>query len=240
MTAPAHGETEYSVVVPTLADANTTSFEYSAFLVSDPFTFYDSGLENGYSVDNLPPSSPAPFTAAYLAGGTHLHWTPSPASDFATFRLYRGSSPAFIPSAGTLVTATTDTGYVHVGGAGGYYKLSAVDVNGNESPFALVGPAQTTDAPSAESFELALEGARPNPSRGGRMLVHFVLPAEAPATLELFDLAGRRVARRDVGSLGAGRHAVEIAPGRRLAAGIYLVQLTQNDRRRIVRATILD
>jgi DNA-binding beta-propeller fold protein YncE len=246
MTAPAHGETEYNVVVPTLVDATATANEYTAYLVRavtpSPFVFYDSAAENGYSVDNLPPPTPAPFAAAYAAGATHLHWSVSSAADFATFRLYRGASPDFVPGAANLVTATPDTGYADVGGAGSYYKLSAVDRNGNESPFALVGPGQTTDVPGPGSTTLGfvLEGPRPNPSVGGRMLVHFALPDGSPALLELFDLAGRRVAGRAVGGLGAGRHAVELAPARPLAAGVYLLRLTRGAHTRSLRAVALD
>src|SRR5262249_38651329 len=147
-TAPAHGESEYYLVVPTLVDATASSLEYSAYMArsvtADPFTFYDSAIDNGFSVDNLPPPIPSPFAAAFATGTTHLHWGPSTAADFATFRLYRGASSTFIPDAGNRIAATPDTGYADPGPAGSWYKLSAVDRNGNESVFAVVGPAQTT------------------------------------------------------------------------------------------------
>jgi len=245
MTAPAHGESEYNVVVPTLVDATAASLEYSAFMVravtGSPFTFFDSGVENGFSVDNLAPPTPAPFVAAYLSGGTHLHWGVSPASDFETFRLYRGTSADFVPGPGTLVTATTDTGYVDVGPAGRFYKLSAVDFNGNESPFALVGPFQTTDVTDADApLSFALEGVRPNPAFGGRLLVHFALPNDEPASLELLDVAGRRVRERAIGSLGAGRHVVDLSGTQQLTPGLYFLRLTQGANQRVARATLMD
>jgi tripartite motif-containing protein 71 len=244
MTAPAHGESEYNVVVPTLVDAMPSSLEYTAFKVravtSSPSVFYDSGAENGYSIDNLPPPPPASFMADYAEGATHLHWGASPASDFANFRLYRGASADFVPESDNLVAATPDNDYALVGAAGSYYKLSAVDVHGNESGFALVGPSQTSGAPAVSSFELALEGVRPNPARDGRMLVHFVLPSTAPARLELFDLAGRRVLERMVGLLGPGPHAVDLAVGHPLPAGIYLLRLTEDTHRLEARAVVLD
>ena len=103
-------------------------------------------MEAGYSIDNLAPGAPTPFFAAYVAGVTQLHWGASTAGDFATFRLYRGASADFVPAAGNLVAATPDTGYADGGAAGRYYKLAAVDVNGNESPYAAVSPAQTAGA----------------------------------------------------------------------------------------------
>jgi hypothetical protein len=162
----------------------------------------------------------------------------SPAADFATFRLYRGTSAGFIPDAGHLIATTTDTGYADAGPAGGWYKVSAVDRNGNESPHALVGPGQTTDAPDAPAAPFALEGARPNPATGSRLMVHFALPDAEPASLELLDVTGRRVRERAVGSLGAGRHAVDLAEGGRLAPGLYFVRLTRGAARLVSRTIV--
>ena len=243
-TVLAYGESGYDVVVPTQFDATASSLAFTAFMVrattSNASTYYDSGAEYGWSVDNLAPPAPAPFTANYAGGATHLTWGPSPATDFASFRLHRGVSADFVPDLGNLVTATPDTGYADVGPAGSYYKVSAVDRNGNASPFTSLGPGQTTDVTQTGPLELALEGARPNPSRGSRMLVQFVLPNDAPARLELFDLTGRRVADRAVGALGPGRHAVDLASGRRLPAGLYLIRLTQDARDRSLRSVHLD
>ena len=54
------------------------------------------------------------------------------------------------------------------------------------------------------SASLSLAGFMPNPAvRGGT--VAFTLPSAEPATLELVDVAGRRVDHRDVGTLGRAR-----------------------------------
>ncbi|HKQ58333.1 MAG TPA: T9SS type A sorting domain-containing protein [Candidatus Eisenbacteria bacterium] len=73
---------------------------------------------------------------------------------------------------------------------------------------------------------LSLAGASPNPSENG-VTVRLSLPGAEPATLELFDLKGRRVAYREVGSLGAGEHLVPMTDSPSLPAGVYLVRLTQ-------------
>jgi len=241
---PAHGETEYNLVVPTLVDATASSLEYSAYMVravtADPFTFYDSAVDNGFSVDNLPPPAPSPFLAAYAAGATHLHWGASPAGDFASFRLYRGASAGFTPAESNRVTSTTDTDYGDPGAAGSWYKLSAVDRNGNESVFAILGPAQTTDVPAPGGIEAGLRGVWPNPGRGDRAIVSFALASAEPATLELVDVAGRRVLERAVGTLGPGGHQLDLAGGRRLPAGVYMVRLTQGPRSWTTRVAIVN
>ncbi len=237
----ATGDDFYQVVVPTLADSNGAGFHHAVFLAraltATPTTYYDSAPDSGYSVDNLPPVPPAPFTAEYAAGATQLHWGDNTEPDLWHYKLYRGSSAAFTPSADNLIANVSATDYADVGPAGSYYKLSAVDVNGNESACALVTPGGTLDVGSG-TIAFALDRV-PNPSRDGRLAVTFSLPSGARATLEAMDVSGRRAAVCEVGSLGAGRHTIQLAD-RRLAAGIYFVRLTQGERFAIMRATVLE
>jgi hypothetical protein len=79
---------------------------------------------------------------------------------------------------------------------------------------------------TAVHWTLALEGARPNPSLDGEPHVWFTLPDRERATLELIDVAGRRVARREVGTLGAGPHMATLATKPHLRSGIYFLRLT--------------
>jgi hypothetical protein len=243
-SVPATTEDAYELVVPTLADSNASGFHRCTFLVraatATPGVFYDSPADSGYSVDNLPPVPPAPFTAAYVGGATHLHWGASAEPDLWYYRVYRGSSAGFVPGPGNLIATPPDTGHVDVGAAGSYYKLSAVDVNGNESGYALVTPGGTVDVADGAPLAFSLEGVRPNPTRGSRLSVSFVLPISAPARLELLDVGGRRVAGQEVGALGAGRHSVELSAGRRLPPGLYLARLTQGDDVRVGRVAVID
>jgi hypothetical protein len=240
----AHGDSAYVAVEPTLADSNGAGIHRAVFLVraatGSPFTYYDSAPDSGYSVDNLPPAAPAPFTAVYVEGATHLHWGASSDSDLWYYRVYRGTSGDFVPGPANLVATCSDTGYVDAGDAGAWYKLSAVDVNGNESPYATLGPGGTVDVPSAGAVALALEGARPNPSRGGALVVRFALPDAAPARLELFSVSGRRVSAQDVGALGAGPHALNLAGGKALPPGLYLVRLSRAGLTLTTRAVVLN
>jgi hypothetical protein len=71
------------------------------------------------------------------------------------------------------------------------------------------------------------------------MKVSFALPGNAPARLELLDVAGRRVALREVGTLGAGRHEVDLSDGRALDPGLYFLRLTQGRETRTTRVTML-
>jgi len=86
------------------------------------------------------------------------------------------------------------------------------------------GGEVTVDVPVRLTLEL--EGARPNPAVGPLWLA-FTLPDATPARLELFHLAGRRLAAREVRS--AGRHVVRMDDGA-LAPGLYWAALTQRAR----------
>ena len=52
-----------------------------------------------------------------------------------------------------------------------------------------------------------------------------------PAKLAVYDVSGRVMSRREVGSLGAGRHVVSIGAPGTLAPGVYVVRLAQGDRK---------
>jgi len=78
-------------------------------------------------------------------------------------------------------------------------------------------------------IDLALAGAFPNPAFD-RMSVVFTLASGAPATLELVDVSGRRVLGRDVGTLGAGEHRIDLTTIGQVAPGLYFLRLRQAGR----------
>ena len=71
------------------------------------------------------------------------------------------------------------------------------------------------------------------------MSVRFSLPNGAVAALALFDLNGRRLVTRDVGTLGAGTHTLELGSERPIAPGVYFVRLAQGPRVATARVAIL-
>jgi hypothetical protein len=103
-------------------------------------------------------------------------------------------------------------------------------VPGSASPTAL----DPLDRPS-----FALHGTQPNPARAGSGLsISFTLPDAGAARLDLFDIAGRHIAAREVGSLGPGRHTTALATSR-LAAGIYRVRLMRGGESRELRVVLV-
>src|SRR6185369_4640455 len=94
--------------------------------------------------------------------------------------------------------------------------------------FAIVkGGAQQVSVPPARSA-LSLAPARPTPARG-EVVFDFTLGAAGPATLDVYDAEGRRVARLADGMMEAGpHHAVWRVAGRDrpAAPGAYWAMLT--------------
>jgi hypothetical protein len=243
MTVPTANEDFYQIVVPTLADSNGSGFHRAVLFVrattAAPGTFYDSPADSGYSVDNLPPAPPVQLVATYQSGATQLHWARNTEHDLWYYKVYRGTDASFTPGPGNLIASLPDTGYVDAGAAGSSYKLSAVDVNGNESGYALVQGPGTTGVEPGQASIFALEAVRPNPARAAHLMLSFSLPSAAPAKLEVFEVNGRRVTAQDVGALGAGRHSVSFANAR-LVAGVYLVRLTQGNASMTRRVAIVE
>ncbi len=208
----AHADSVYSIVAPTVVDSNATGIHRTTFFVraatASPLTYFDSPPDSGYSVDNIAPAAPNPFTAAYAGGATHLHWGANGEADFWGYRLYRGSSSSFTPGPGSLLATQSDTGYVDIGPAGSYYKLSAVDVDGNESAYSLLTPSGTTDVGGAgASRTVFLAPPSPNPARGN-ITLRFGMPHEGAVSLRIYDVHGREVGDLAEGQFAAGEHTI--------------------------------
>ncbi len=233
LSVPACGDADYAVVVPTLADSTIESGAYSStFLVraltAEPAVNFESPPDSGWSVDNLAPNVPQGLTVDYAGSGNTLAWLESDAEDFRYFKIYRGFTPDFVvdtqnPLHMTTVPSWTDP----AGDFGAYYKISAVDFAGNESPVA--GTEGVTDAGGAPPVNFALMQNAPNPFNP-RTTIVFTLPRAAEVTLRIFDLNGREVARLlDGAALDRGRHETSWdgrdSSGRRVAAGSYIYRL---------------
>jgi hypothetical protein len=179
----------------------------------------------------------------YGGGAASLHWNPNLEPDLAGYRLYRGTSPGFVPGPGNLVSAQADTGYVDAAGSPQYYKLSAIDTHGNESGFTLLLPVGSLDVQGVSlPHELALERPGPNPATGP-VALRFALPREARVSLAIYDPVGRRVRSVADGVQAAGEHSVpwdlRDERGAPLSAGLYFVRLEAEGRRFVQRLAVV-
>jgi len=162
--------------------------------------------------------------------------------DLAGYRLYRGVTSTFMPGPSNRVASPPDTGYVDNAGAAYYYKLSAVDVHGNESPYATLLPQGVAGVPVGSAApRLALAVVSQNPASREATL-RFDLPRDGPVRLALYNASGRLVREVAVGEFPAGEWfrnwdgrdgAGAVAP-----SGLYFARLSA-DGRSLVRKVVL-
>lgn len=231
-TVAARGQPTYTFVAPTLQDSTVAGRAWTVFMVDAHLAFqpgfFDSEPDSGYSVDNLAPASPAPFTGRFQGSSTALHWGRSFAYDMAGYRLYRGEAPDFVPGPANFVVAKADTGFVdHVAG-NHFYQLYAVDIHGNLSACAELSPQQTSPVPATTPVALRLHPNVPNPFNP-MTTVRFDLPAGGSVRLSVFDVAGRLVRALVDDSMPQGNHEVvwdgRDSSGRDVGSGTYLARL---------------
>lgn len=191
----------------------------------------DANGATQWSPDATTPTTLALVSAEADAGRVHLVWYASERVDATVYRsgperdwtaIGRASSD------GTGQIAFDDRKIVP--GARYGYRLGII-TDGSE---VLLGEVWI-DVPAG--FALALDGLRPNPGMGD-LVVSFALASDAPALLEVHDVAGRLVQVRSLRGLGPGRHSLRL-DGALPAAGVYFLKLTQGGRAVGARAAIL-
>ncbi|MBI5711712.1 MAG: T9SS type A sorting domain-containing protein [Candidatus Eisenbacteria bacterium] len=243
---PASGFPNYSYVATTTTDSMPESNPRTVFMVEARATYgsahWDSKPDSGYSVDDLAPAPPSPFTGSYARGATSLDWGASHEADLAAYRLHRGTAADFTPGPGNLVTETGVTHVVDTPGFPAFYKLAAVDVHGNVSAYAFLQPAGVVDAGGpAPPRVLALVLASPHPARDG-VTLRLELPQGGPVRLAIHDVSGRRVRTLADGTLPAGvwtrRWDARGETGAAVSSGLYFARLDAGGRT-IVRRIVL-
>jgi hypothetical protein len=166
----------------------------------------------------------------YSPEGMQLTWDPNSESDLAGYNIYRGTDSGFIPGPGSFVSSTPDTALFDGDwdwSAGYWYKVAAVDIHGNESPFAVTGPGEVTgDDPMPSATYL--EQNFPNPFNPSTTIA-FGLKKGGHVSLRIYDAAGRLVSVLVNESRPAGRYE-EIwngtdTAGGTAASGVYFYLL---------------
>lgn len=228
------GDPSYSLLVDTLCDSTDSGICWSTFVVrattADPFAYFNSEPDSGYSVDNLPPPAPAALAVAYSPGGNELLWSETVVEDLRGYRVYRGGDPQFEPAEGELLGETGSLGWSDPAPDpyGFHYLVVAVDLAGNESEITRPQTVTAVDTPE----RLALEGPFPNPFNPSTTL-RFTLPRAGRARLEVLDVAGKLVdvpfdERVEAGTRELRWHGVD-RQGRAVASGTYFARLVHAD-----------
>ncbi|MFI5251323.1 MAG: T9SS type A sorting domain-containing protein [Bacteroidota bacterium] len=141
-TITSHYFPNYSFTAPTLSDSGLWGTPYYQFLVSaqtsNQFVFWDSNIDSGYSVDNLPPIAPRNAAILPLANGPiQVHWNPDRSDpDLGYYTIYRSTATGFPINNSTRLRSTSDTTVIDSSAQVGnqyFYRVTTVDIHGNES-----------------------------------------------------------------------------------------------------------
>lgn len=220
----------YTVAAPASVDTpSVTTFVVSAHAIV-PSVWYVGSPGSGCSGDNIPPGVTVPFSATLGSGGVQLAWGMSAANDFAGFRLYRGTTPNFVPAPTNLQQQTTATAWTDPNPGSGvvYYKLIAVDHAGNEGAPAAAQVTVVTGVEGTMPSAFSLGVATPNPSSGATRL-ELALPRAGHVRIVLIDASGRVVRELAAGSRPAGWSSIEWdgrgMNGAMVAPGLYFCRM---------------
>lgn len=238
----AHRLENYSFAASTLYDSMGTDPGYHCFFVSahtsDPFIYWDSPPDSGYSVDNFAPGMPLGLAGEQLftPEGLQLTWDPNSESDLAGYNIYRDTESGFIPGPGNFLTSTPDTATVDSGwswAAGFWYKVAAVDIHGNESLYAVFGPDMVTgDDPMPLPDATFLAQNFPNPFNPITN-IRFGLKEQGHMSLRIYDAAGRLIITLIDESRPAGNYNAEWngrdKNGSIVASGVYFYRLSAEE-----------
>jgi hypothetical protein len=234
---PAYGRPIATHYDSTGADAGVHYFQIVA-QTADPMVFWASDPDSGYSVDNLAPCPPQALAGVQTFDplGLGLRWRANTEPDLDCYRVYRGASEEFVPAAENLIATPCDTAIFDSGVSftdGYWYKVAAVDVHGNASAYAVLGPDGVTGAePPAVPQATFLEQNAPNPFNP-RTLIRFGVSHPGRARIAIYDAGGRLVRLLFDEDTAAGRYRTVWDGcddhGRALASGLYLCRLVTDD-----------
>jgi hypothetical protein len=169
---------------------------------------------------------------SYQPEGLSLSWLPGAETDLLRYHVYRGLGESFVPGPGNRIAATSDTTAFDGDwrwDTGYYYKVSAVDIHGNESGFAVLGPTDVTgDETAAVPAANRLHQNFPNPFNPTTVIA-FDLKEPAFVRLRVYDAAGRLVRTLLHRRLDPSRHEVPWNgtddAGAPVSSGVYFYRI---------------
>ena len=235
-SVPAHGESEYLLGAPTLADSTIENGMFqSVFFIraatAVPTVFYDSAIDSGYSKDNLSPLAPSNLV---INDGT-LTWDRSEADDFDHYNVYASTSGAFANA--TLLAQPTEATLDVSANTHAVFFVTALDAAGNESKASRAGA--TGDDPRAYSLAVS---CHPNPFNP-RTTVSYSVPSRGSVRVAVYDLRGAHVATLFQGDRSPGAYVIDwdgrAGNGTPVASGIYFARIEHNGATRSKKMVLL-
>jgi hypothetical protein len=192
---PDAGLSHMSFVAPTAGDSVGGDTAWTRFMVQHRDgrgCASNSPPDSGKSVDNVAPGVPQHFVGFEGAAANVLVWQPSSEADHGKYHLYRDASRDFVPSARNRIAVLSEARYDDPRVGNAWYKLTALDVHGNEGLPSVLEVRRTTSVEAAPMTFSAR--CVPNPSFG-QTAFHVRLPVASTVSIDVLDASGRVVGR---------------------------------------------
>ncbi len=240
---------QYACNAPTYGDWTAVSQPLTEFMVvaEAGANLLASGTLTGYSVDNLSPGAPANLQVQTDHFDVLLAWQPSGVNDedLHHYNVYRSRTPDFAEGETSLVSDAALTSYFEVRVPQGhwYFRVTAVDIHGNESaPSNVAGMLSLVAVDQGgRPAELAVRSATPNPFNPVTE-IRCDLPAEGRVVLAVYDLGGHVVRGLLDESRGAGAFSViwngRDDRGREVPSGVYFARLSAAGREAVLKLVL--
>ncbi len=236
-TQSAHGWPGYSFAASTRADSVASAtgdevFMVAAHLIYDSYVAFASNEVMGHSVDNLAPLTPFLLTAQRVGADVQLNWNRAVAPDLRDYAIYRATASGVTPVPIHFLASAEDTLAVDANAPSSalYYIVTAYDVHANQSSpsnEASVGGSTGIGNTPALTAVTVLQN-HPNPFAATTDF-EVGLPKSADVSVDVFDVAGRRVSAFEVNGAKAGWNRIPFAGrddrGRPLASGVYFYRI---------------
>jgi hypothetical protein len=248
---PALQDTAYTYLASTFRDSTDQGIYWSTLKVTahtrDPETYFTSAVDSGYSIDNIAPGVPEDLLASSMGDDVQLSWSASVDEDFGYFRIYRSEVAGFDPSAEDPITEIVEPTYTDSNLTTGltfYYRVSAIDANGNESGYSdeVSAPILSIEENEGLPAEYALHPAYPNPFNPAST-IRYDLPQASEVSLIVYDILGREVKRLVDGYIEPGYHQTMWAGkdqfGRSVPSGIYIARLVTPEYSKSIKMLLL-
>jgi hypothetical protein len=230
-------QSTYSITAPTRHDsvATNTATHYFKVLAHESTLpqsrVWESATASGHSVDNLAPASPASPAAGRVGNDVALHWNRVQVSDLRDYAIYRSTSPGLSPQPEYFLAFSEDTLFVdqNVPTSALYYVVTAYDVHANQSgPSSEISVGATTGIGNTPALTaLTVLQNHPNPFSATTDF-EIGLPKSSDVSVEVFDVAGRKVSTLHVAGVKGWQRVAFSArdeSGRSLASGVYFYRV---------------